>query len=289
VKRGKMDKVEYSLKGLLADGTKMLTQAGIDEAELDARYILEYITGLNSAQYFIHSEDIIEKNKAEEFFRLIERRSKRIPLSYVIGTRDFFGLTFKVDENVLIPEQETELLVEEVIKHSEGKSVLDMCTGSGCIAISIALFGKPSKVAASDISEKALEVARENAKSLKAGEISFIQGDMFENVTDKFDIIVSNPPYIETGEIDELMPEVRDYIPRLALDGDIDGLKFYRIISKEAVKKLNKNGRIFYEIGYNQSRAVASILLENGFTDVKIMKDYSGLDRIVMAKLDEKL
>ena len=284
-----MDKVEYSLKGLLVDGTKMLTQAGIDEAELDAGYILEYITGLNSAQYFIHSEDIIEKNNAEEFFRLIERRSKRIPLSYVIGTRDFFGLTFKVDENVLIPEQETELLVEEVIKHSEGKSVLDMCTGSGCIAISIALFGKPSKVAASDISEKALKVARENAKSLKAGEISFIQGDMFENVTDKFDIIVSNPPYIETGEIDELMPEVRDYIPRLALDGDIDGLKFYRIISKEAVKKLNKNGRIFYEIGYNQSRAVASILLENGFTDVKIMKDYSGLDRIVMAKLDEKL
>ena len=284
-----MDKVEYSLKGLLTDGAKMLTQAGIDEAELDARYILEYITGLNSAQYFIHSEDIIEKDKAEEFFRLIERRSKRIPLSYVIGTRDFFGLTFKVDENVLIPEQETELLVEEVIKYSEGKSVLDMCTGSGCIAISIALFGKPSKVAASDISEKALEVARENAKSLKAGEISFIQGDMFENVTDKFDIIVSNPPYIETGEIDELMPEVRDYIPRLALDGDIDGLKFYRIISKEAVKKLNKNGRIFYEIGYNQSRAVASILLENGFTDVKIMKDYSGLDRIVMAKLDEKL
>lgn len=284
-----MDKVEYSLKGLLADGAKMLAQAGIDEAELDARYILEYITGLNSAQYFIHSEDVIEKDKAEEFFRLIERRSKRIPLSYVIGTRDFFGLTFKVDENVLIPEQETELLVEEVIKHSEGKSVLDMCTGSGCIAISIALFGKPSKVAASDISEKALEVARENAKSLKAGEISFIQADMFENVTDKFDIIVSNPPYIETGEIDELMPEVRDYIPRLALDGDIDGLKFYRIISKEAVKKLNKNGRIFYEIGYNQSRAVASILLENGFTDVKIMKDYSGLDRIVMAKLSEKL
>ena len=284
-----MDKVEYRLKGLLADGAKMLAQAGIDEAELDARYILEYITGLNSAQYFIHSEDIIEKDKAEEFFRLIERRSKRIPLSYVIGTRDFFGLTFKVDENVLIPEQETELLVEEVIKYSEGKAVLDMCTGSGCIAISIALFGKPSKVAASDISEKALEVARENAKSLKAGEISFIQGDMFENVTDKFDIIVSNPPYIETGEIDELMPEVRDYIPRLALDGDIDGLKFYRIIGKEAVKKLNKNGRIFYEIGYNQSRAVASILLENGFTDVKIMKDYSGLDRIVMAKLSEKL
>ena len=284
-----MDIVGISMREVLESGSKKLALAGIEEAELDARYILEYITGLNMAQYFIHSEDIIEKDKAEEFFRLIERRSKRIPLSYVIGTRDFFGLTFKVDENVLIPEQETELLVEEVIKHSEGKSVLDMCTGSGCIAISIALFGKSSKVAASDISEKALEVARENAKSLKAGEISFIQGDMFENVTDKFDIIVSNPPYIETREIDELMPEVRDYIPRLALDGDIDGLKFYRIISKEAVKKLNKNGRIFYEIGYNQSRAVASILFENGFTDITVMKDYSGLDRIVMAKLGEKL
>lgn len=284
-----MDREKYSLKELFALGVNRLKKAEIEESELDAWYILEKITGLGRAEYFIHSEDIIEKDKAEEFFRLIERRSKRIPLSYVIGTRDFFGLTFKVNENVLIPEQETEILVEEVIKHSEGKTVLDMCTGSGCIAISIALFGKPLKVTASDISEKALEVAVENAKNLEVCEISFIQGDMFENITEKFDIIVSNPPYIKTKVIDELMPEVRDYIPRLALDGDEDGLKFYRIISKEAVKKLNKNGRIFYEIGYNQSRAVASILLENGFTDVKIMKDYSGLDRIVMAKLGEKL
>lgn len=284
-----MDREKYSLKELFALGVNRLKKAEIEESELDAWYILEKITGLGRAEYFIHSEDIIEKDKAEEFFRLIERRSKRIPLSYVIGTRDFFGLTFKVNENLLIPEQETEILVEEVIKHSEGKTVLDMCTGSGCIAISIALFGKPLKVTASDISEKALEVAVENAKNLEVCEISFIQGDMFENITEKFDIIVSNPPYIETKVIDELMPEVRDYIPRLALDGDEDGLKFYRIISKEAVKKLNKNGRIFYEIGYNQSRAVASILLENGFTDVKIMKDYSGLDRIVMAKLGEKL
>ena len=284
-----MDREKYRLNEWCELGVNRLKKAEIEESELDAWYILEKITGLGRAEYFIHSEDIIEKDKAEEFFRLIERRSKRIPLSYVIGTRDFFGLTFKVNENVLIPEQETEILVEEVIKHSEGKTVLDMCTGSGCIAISIALFGKPLKVTASDISEKALEVAVENAKNLEVCEISFIQGDMFENITEKFDIIVSNPPYIETKVIDELMPEVRDYIPRLALDGDEDGLKFYRIISKEAVKKLNKNGRIFYEIGYNQSRAVASILLENGFTDVKIMKDYSGLDRIVMAKLGEKL
>ena len=282
-----MDRAENSLKALFKLGTDRLTAAGIDEAELDAWYILEHISGHNRAEYFIHSEDIIEKEKAEEFFRLIDERSKRIPLSYVIGTRDFFGLTFKVNEDVLIPEQETEILVEEVIKYSEGKAVLDMCTGSGCIAISIALFGKPSAVSASDISIKALEVAKENAKLLKANEVSFVRGDLFENITKKFDIIVSNPPYIETKVIDELMPEVRDYIPRLALDGDGDGLKFYKIISKEAVKYLNKNGRIFYEIGYNQSRAVASILLENGFTDVRVIKDYSGLDRIVMAKLGE--
>lgn len=282
-----MDRAENSLKALFKLGTDRLTAAGIDEAELDAWYILEYISGLNRAEYFIHSEDIIEKEKAEEFFRLIDERSKRIPLSYVIGTRDFFGLTFKVNEDVLIPEQETEILVEEVIKYSEGKAVLDMCTGSGCIAISIALFGKPSAVSASDISINALEVAKENAKLLKANEVSFVRGDLFENITKKFDIIVSNPPYIETKVIDELMSEVRDYIPRLALDGDGDGLKFYKIISKEAVKYLNKNGRIFYEIGYNQSRAVTSILLENGFTDVRVIKDYSGLDRIVMAKLDE--
>ena len=281
-----MDRAGNSLKALFKLGTDRLTAAGIDEAELDAWYILEHISGLNRAEYFIHSEDIIEKEKAEEFFRLIDERSKRIPLSYVIGTRDFFGLTFKVNEDVLIPEQETEILVEEVIKYSEGKAVLDMCTGSGCIAISIALFGKPSAVSASDISIKALEVAKENAKLLKANEVIFVRGDLFENITKKFDIIVSNPPYIETKVIDELMSEVRDYIPRLALDGDGDGLKFYKIISKEAVKYLNKNGRIFYEIGYNQSRAVTSILLENGFTDVRVIKDYSGLDRIVMAKFD---
>ena len=288
MERGKMDKVEYSLKGLLADGAKMLTQAGIDEAELDVRYILEYITGLNSAQYFIHSEDIIEKDKAEEFFRLIERRSKRIPLSYVIGTRDFMGFTFKVNENVLIPEQETELLVEEVMKYSKGKTVLDMCTGSGCIAISISLLGEPVEVTASDISDKALEVAKENAELLKASTVKFIKGDLFENITGSFDIIVSNPPYIETHTIEELEPEVRDYIPRLALDGDEDGLKFYKNITKKAIKYLNKNARIFYEIGYNQSEAVTDILLKNGFEEIKIIKDYSGLDRIVTAKLDAR-
>ena len=279
-----MDKGKLSSKELLSFGSEELKKAHIVEASLDAWYVFEQVTGIGRTDYFLNPDQIIENDKAEEFLRLIERRSKRIPLSYIIGTRDFMGFSFRVNENVLIPEQETEILVEEVIKHSEGKKVLDLCTGSGCIAISISLLGRPAMVIGSDISKKALEVARENADLLQADKVKFIWSDLFENVEGKFDIIVSNPPYIETGVIEELEPEVRNYIPRIALDGDADGLSFYRKISKEAQKYLNKNARIFYEIGYNQSRAVASILLENGFTDVKVIKDYSGLDRIVMAK-----
>ena len=161
-----------------------------------------------------------------------------------------------------------------------------MCTGSGCIGIVVSLLGEPLSVTMTDISDKALEVARENAVVLKACNVSFIQGNLFENINEKYDILVSNPPYIETEVIETLKHEVRDYIPRLALDGDEDGLKFYRNISKQAVAYLNKNARIFYEIGYNQSKAVSDILAENGFTDIRVVKDYAGLDRIVMAKFD---
>ena len=279
---------KFSYKELLELGKEKLRKSGVKEAALDTWYILETVSGLNRAEYFLRSEDEIDKDKVEEFLRLIERRSERIPLSYVIGQRDFMGLTFKVNENVLIPEQETELLAEEVIKHCKGKTVLDMCTGSGCIAISVSLLGEPGEVTASDISDKALEVAKENAELLKASTVKFIKGDLFENITGSFDIIVSNPPYIETRVIEELEPEVRDYIPRLALDGDEDGLKFYKNITKKAIKYLNKNARIFYEIGYNQSEAVTDILLENGFEEIKIIKDYSGLDRIVTAKFEAR-
>ena len=283
-----MDSEKFSYKELLELGKEKLRKSGVEEAALDAWYILEKVSGINRVEYFLHSEDEIDNNKVEEFLRLIERRSERIPLSYVIGTRDFMGFTFKVNENVLIPEQETELLVEEVIKYCKGKTVLDMCTGSGCIAISISLLGEPDIVVASDISDKALEVAKENAELLKASKVKFVKGDLFENITGSFDIIVSNPPYIETHIIEKLEPEVRDYIPRLALDGDKDGLKFYKNITKKTIKYLNKNARIFYEIGYNQSEAVADILLENGFGEIKIIKDFSGLDRIVTAKLDAR-
>lgn len=276
-----------SYKEILTLGANNLSASGIEEADIDAWYLLEKVSGLSRAAYFLHPEDRIESDKAEEFLRLIERRSKRIPLSYVLGSRDFMGFTFKVNENVLIPEQETELLVEEVLKSCEGKSVLDLCTGSGCIAISIGLLGKPDKVVGADISERALSVAKENALLLNVSNVDFLQSDLFDGISEKFDIIVSNPPYIETEVIDKLQPEVSKYIPRLALDGDKDGLKFYRKITEYAPKYLNKNARIFYEIGYNQSREVSNILGGNGFTDIRVIQDYSGLDRIVMANFKE--
>lgn len=279
---------EFSYKELLEFGSDRLKKSGIAEAEPDAWYLFENVSRLSRADYFLHLNDKIEKDKKEEFLKLIERRGKRIPLSYVLGNRDFMGFTFKVNENVLIPEQETELLVEEAIKLCKGKKVLDLCTGSGCIGISISLLGEPLSVTMADISDKALDVARDNAKMLKACDVSFVQGNLFENINEKYDILVSNPPYIETKVIETLQPEVRDYIPRLALDGDEDGLKFYRNITKLAPKYLNKNARILYEIGYNQSEMVSDILRKNGFTDIRVIKDYAGLDRIVMAIFAEK-
>ena len=281
-----MNTEEFSYKEILEFGSEKLKKSEIAEAELDAWYLLEDVSGLSRADYFLHSNDKIGKDKAEEFLKLIERRSGRIPLSYVLGTRDFMGFTFKVNENVLIPEQETELLVEETIRYCKGMKVLDLCTGSGCIGISMSLLGEPLSVTMADISGKALEVAMENAARLGANNVNFVEGNLFENINEKYDILVSNPPYIETGIIENLQPEVRNYIPRLALDGDEDGLKFYKNISKMAPNYLNKNARIFYEIGYNQSKAVSDILLENGFTDIRAAKDYAGLDRIVMAKFD---
>ena len=281
-----MDTEEFSYKELLEFGSDKLKKSGIAEAEIDAWYLFENVSGLGRADYFLHLYEKIDKDKVEEFLKLIEKRGKRIPLSYVLGSRDFMGFSFKVNENVLIPEQETELLVEEAIKYSKGKKVLDMCTGSGCIGISISLLGEAFSVTAVDISDKALEVARENAITLKADNMKLVQSNLFEDINEKYDILVSNPPYIETEVIETLQPEVRDYIPRLALDGDEDGLKFYRNITKLAPNYLNKNARIFYEIGYNQSKAVSDILFENGFTDIRVIKDYAGLDRIVIAKFN---
>ncbi len=279
------------LKELLAAGISALKNSGIEEAEIDAWYLFEEASGLGRAEYFLCFEDEADEKLGRSFLELINRRKERVPLAYILGYREFMGFRFSVNENVLIPEPETELLVEKVIECSEGKRILDLCTGSGCIAISVAALGKPRSVTASDISAEALNVAKENFLRLGKGEtadISFVQSDLFENMDGRFDIIVSNPPYIESGVIEELEPEVKKFIPRLALDGAADGLRFYREISGKAAKYLEENGKIFYEIGYNQGRAVVDILAENGFVDIEIIQDFAGLDRIVAGKLNKR-
>lgn len=275
-----------TLRQLTESGVYKLTENGIEDAELDAFLLLQFLTGISRTQFYVHrdEEGFVNTEKIkEDYFNLIEKRCIHIPLAYITGSADFMGLTFSVNDSVLIPEQDTEVLVEEVLKYSEGKSILDLCTGSGCIAVSLAILGNPAKVLGSDISEKALEVARENAKKLSA-DVTLIQGDLFDGITEKFDIIVSNPPYIKTDVIQSLAPEVRDHEPVLALDGDKDGLSFYRRISAGAAEHLNKNGRIYYEIGYDEAAEVSAILADCGFRNIEVIKDLAGLDRVVFAE-----
>jgi len=192
------------------------------------------------------------------------------------------GLSFRVNESVLIPRQDTERLVEEVLKVCKDKDILELCTGSGCIIVSLAKLGDIKKAVAVDISSDAIKVAEENANANEAL-ITYIQSDMFSNVSGTYDVIVSNPPYIESEVVEGLMPEVKDHEPRIALDGDADGLKFYRILAKESGRFLNKNGKIYLEIGYNQAASVSELLSQNGFAQINVVKDYAGLDRVVSA------
>lgn len=268
---------------LLSWGEERLSKAGIEDAKLDAWYLLEYSLPTDRVSFLMKGNASVTEKKKEEYEVLIEKRASHIPVQHLTGVQDFMGFTFKVNEHVLIPRQDTEVLVEEVLKVSKGKKVLDMCTGSGCIIISLAKLGQLESAAAVDISTEALKVARENAASLKA-EISFVESDLFEKVEGLYDIIVSNPPYIESEEVEKLEPEVKDHEPRLALDGTEDGLYFYRKIIEEADKYLTENGAIFFEIGYNQGEAVSELLRAKGYQDIKIIKDLPGLDRVVAGK-----
>ena len=268
---------------LLSWGEERLSKAGIEDAKLDAWYLLEYSLPTDRVSFLMKGNAPVTEKKKEEYEVLIEKRANNIPVQHLTGVQDFMGFTFKVNEHVLIPRQDTEVLVEEVLKVSKGKKVLDMCTGSGCIVISLAKLGQLESATAVDISTEALKVARENAASLEA-EISFVESDLFEKVEGLYDIIVSNPPYIESEEVDKLAPEVKDHEPRLALDGTEDGLYFYRKIIEEADKYLTENGAIFFEIGYNQGEAVSELLRAKGYQDIKVIKDLPGLDRVVAGK-----
>ncbi len=268
---------------LLQTGRVLLKEHKIADADLDAWYLLAHVFKMKRTDLLLKGNQSADEEGEKHYLELLERRSTHIPLQHILGSQEFMGLEFKVTKDVLVPRQDTELLVEEVLKYSEDKSVLDMCTGSGCIIISLAKLGRIKYGVGVDLSEKALAVAAENADKHQV-KVELIRSDLFDRVHGSYDIIVSNPPYIPSEDIEALMPEVRDYEPRMALDGSSDGLKFYRSISKAAKERLNHGGLIFYEIGYNQGEAVKEILTEEGLTDVIIKKDLSGLDRIVAAR-----
>ena len=269
-----------TLSGLLREGRGALQAAGIPEWDLDAWYLLEYAAHCTKNEYFLRPEKEVLPQEKQLYRTLIRKRSAHIPLQYLTGSQEFMGLSFFVDENVLIPRQDTEILVEEALRAlGSGMRVLDVCTGSGCILLSLLKLCAGLEGTGTDLSEKALQVAGENARRLGV-EASFVQGDLFEPVSGKYDCIVSNPPYIASREVDALMEEVRNHEPRMALDGGEDGLYFYRKIAVQSPKYLNDRGRIFLEIGFDQGEAVAG-LLAPAFDEVRIVQDLAGLDRVV--------
>lgn len=261
-----------------------LNDFGITEAESDARLLFEYILERDRNFLLVHGDEEIAEAELCKLNTAVEKRKKRIPLQHITGVQDFMGLSFKVNENVLIPRFDTECLVEEVLKEiCDGAKVLDMCTGSGCIIISLMKYRNDIEGYGVDISKDALKVAAENADMLGVSPL-FIQSNLFENVEEKkFDYIVSNPPYIPRDVIFTLMEEVKEHDPMLALDGGIDGLDFYRGIAKSAKDYLKIGGRLFLEIGNDQGELVRNLLAEEGYKNINVIKDYAGNDRIVSA------
>lgn len=269
-------------ENLLKEGKDILKSAGIADWHIDAWLLLEYVTSMERAEYFLKKSCNVPEETVQRYFNLISLRASHIPLQHITGRQEFMGLEFIVSPDVLVPRQDTETLAEYVLPLVKGKHVLDMCTGSGCLAISLIKLGNPALCKAADISKKALAVAIENARINNAS-AEFIHSDMFCSVSGSFDIIVSNPPYIKTEIIDTLMPEVKEHEPSIALDGGPDGLKFYRIISSEAKNYLKEGGIVAVETGYDQGKQVLDLFKRSGYKDVCIQKDLSGNDRVVAA------
>ncbi len=268
---------------LLEEGENMFRKAQIPDAALDSWLLFEYVSGLDRSQYFLRRNEEAGTDRVSRFREMARKRAEHIPLQYLTGGQEFMGLFFQVNEHVLVPRQDTECLAETALSYVEGKRVLDLCTGSGCLAISLKILGNAKKCIATDLSEKALEVARKNAEVNQA-DVLFLQSDLFEKITGRFDVIVSNPPYIAADEMEGLPEEVRGHEPQMALYGGTDGLSFYRRITGEARKHLQPGGYLFYEIGCRQAQAVMAIMEAEGFAGVACKKDYAGNDRVVCGK-----
>ena len=286
-----------SLEALLKEGTTVLEENKIQEARLDAWLLLEYVTGISRALYYADPGKMPEKEKAEEYRQLIRQRAEHIPLQHITHQAYFMGFEFYVNENVLIPRQDTETLVEKALEILQGQDkprVLDMCTGSGCILLSILAMKENAIGTGADVSDKALLVAKRNAEGLNvADRAEFVESDLFSSpffkeTTGKevplYDILISNPPYIRSAVIDDLMEEVKGHDPRIALDGHEDGLYFYRRIVSEGKAYLREEGWMLFEIGYDQGEDVSTLLKEAGFIHVQVIKDLAGLDRVVLGQ-----
>ena len=278
-----------TIEELLQYGKEQLEKSGNEYAKYERKVLLEEVLGCNYMYMLMNGSEEVDAEKEQHYKNLITQRCNHYPLQYMLGVAHFMDYTFFVNEHVLIPRNDTEVLVEtadELIGKctNPDMKVLDLCCGSGCIGISLKLYHKEIELILSDYSKQALEITNKNlAKYNVKAEV--LCGDLFEVFTGKVNMIVSNPPYIETKVIDTLMPEVRDYEPMSALDGGEDGLDFYRRIVKEAPKYLEDDGYLMFEIGHNQALAVQSLMKDRGFSDVQVKKDYAGLDRVVYGHL----
>lgn len=304
----------FTLQQIYKEGASRLQEAGIEEYSLDAWYLLEYVTGISRASYYGNPGREVEEEQAKKYLEYIKVRSHRIPLQHITGEQEFMGYPFCVNEHVLIPRQDTEVLVEEAVKiikkmdcrtslegcvasspqsDKRGKKILDMCTGSGCIILSILKMCPGVNGTGCDISEEALEVAKRNARHLGV-EARFVRSDLFEawenggSPKDKYDVIVSNPPYIRTAVIEELQEEVRLHDPRLALDGKEDGLYFYRRIVENSICHIEDGGYLMFEIGYDQGKDVSEIMERYGYRNIMVKKDLAGLDRVVLGMYNKR-
>lgn len=280
-----------TIRNLISVARDELNKSGAGEGNIDAQIFMMKAVNMDKTGILINPDYELTEEQLACFRTMVEKRKSGIPSQHIVGKCEFMGYDFFVDENVLIPRADTEVLVEKVLEFSaekKFKNILDMCTGSGCIAISLVLNGVEKAVGA-DISQGALNIAEKNAEYNDVkNKTEFIHSDLFENIEGFFDAIVSNPPYIPNEDIKSLMREVKDHEPLSALDGGDDGLDFYREITKQSRKYLKDGGMLFYEIGYNQSEDLHKIMEENGFEKVTTVKDYAGLDRVVFGTKTER-
>ena len=278
------------LSDVLRYGEETLQNAGIADAKIDAFTLLEMASGVNQTTYLLYKDHTVNEKQFESYQKLIERRAAHEPCQYIVGKCEFMGFEFEVNPSVLIPRQDTETLVEEVLKIMPGKSrVLDLCTGSGAIAISLQRYRPDIYPTAVDISPEALNVAVANSRARHCI-IDFVLSDLFEALdqAEKFDVIVSNPPYVSDAEYEELMPEVKDHEPALALKAGEKGLDIYERLIREAPSYLKEGGILALEIGCSQAADVTSMMEAQQFVEIKVVKDLAGLDRVVIGYLKYK-